>query len=120
MRGPGRSCRRPGRSHPPPAPVLAPRTLHPIRVTSMTNLAFLPVALGLMGFGPAGAGSGAAEPRKRPNVIILLTDDNGYGDLSCHGNPVLRTPNFDLLHDQSVRLPTFTSPRCVRQREASS
>ena len=33
-----------------------------------------------------------------PNVLILLTDDQGYGDLSCHGNPVLKTPAMDKLH----------------------
>lgn len=43
----------------------------------------------------------------RPNVIIILTDDQGYGDLSCHGNPVLKTPNLDKLHDQSVRFSDF-------------
>ena len=29
---------------------------------------------------------------KRPNILVILTDDQGYGDLSAHGNPVLKTP----------------------------
>lgn len=44
---------------------------------------------------------------KRANILIILTDDQGYGDLSCHGNPVLRTPNLDHLHSQAVRLTEF-------------
>ena len=39
-----------------------------------------------------------------PNVVLIITDDQGYGDLSCHGNPVLRTPNLDRLYEDSVRL----------------
>jgi arylsulfatase len=58
-----------------------------------------------------------AESPRRPNVLILLTDDNGYGDLSCHGNPVLRTPHFDRLHGQSVRLTDFhVAPMCTPTR----
>lgn len=53
----------------------------------------------------------------RPNVIILLTDDQGYGDLSCHGNPVLKTPNMDRLHEQSIRLTDFhVTPMCTPSR----
>lgn len=53
----------------------------------------------------------------RPNVIVLLTDDQGYGDLSCHGNPVLKTPNLDRLHSQSIRLVDFHSaPMCTPTR----
>jgi arylsulfatase A-like enzyme len=37
-------------------------------------------------------------------VIVLITDDQGYGDLACHGNRVIRTPNLDRLHARSVRL----------------
>ena len=59
----------------------------------------------------------AAEPPARPNVIVLLTDDMGYGDLSCHGNPVLRTPAIDRLHDESVRFTDFhVAPVCTPTR----
>ncbi len=55
--------------------------------------------------------------RGRPNVILVLTDDQGYGDLSCHGNPVLRTPNIDRLHGQSLRLTDFhVAPMCTPTR----
>jgi len=58
-----------------------------------------------------------AVDKQRPNVIIVITDDQGYGDLSCHGNPVLRTPNLDRLHAQSVRLTDFhVSPVCTPTR----
>ncbi len=44
---------------------------------------------------------------KRPNIIIVLSDDQGYGDLSCHGNPILKTSNMDRFHDESIRLTDF-------------
>jgi arylsulfatase len=54
---------------------------------------------------------------KKPNVIIILTDDQGYGDLSCHGNPVLKTPNLDRLHARSVRFTDFhVCPVCTPTR----
>jgi arylsulfatase len=65
---------------------------------------------------PAGR---AAETPARPNIIFLLTDDQGYGDLSCHGNPVLKTPNLDRLHDEGVRFTDFhVSPTCSPTRAA--
>lgn len=58
----------------------------------------------------------AAKPAP-PNVIIVLTDDQGYGDLGCHGNPVLKTPNLDRLHDESVRFTDFhVAPMCTPTR----
>ncbi len=54
---------------------------------------------------------------KRPNVIIILTDDQGYGDLGCHGHPALKTPHFDRLHAESLRLTDFhVTPMCAPSR----
>ena len=53
----------------------------------------------------------------RPNILFILIDDQGYGDLSCHGNPVLKTPNLDRLHDEGVRFTDFhVSPTCSPTR----
>lgn len=61
----------------------------------------------------------AADPVRRPNIIVILTDDQGYGDLSCHGNPILKTPNLDRLHDEAVRFTDFhVSPTCSPTRSA--
>src|SRR6188508_2184924 len=56
---------------------------------------------------------------RKPNIIFILTDDQGYGDLSCHGNPVLQTPNIDRLHREGVRFADFhVSPTCAPTRSA--
>jgi arylsulfatase len=56
----------------------------------------------------------AATP---PNIILILTDDQGYGDLSCHGNPILKTPSLDRLHRESMRFTDFhVSPTCAPTR----
>jgi arylsulfatase A-like enzyme len=66
--------------------------------------------------------AGLAEDTRRaaaakPNVIVLIVDDQGYGDLSCHGNPVLRTPHLDRLHAESVRFTDFhAAPVCTPTR----
>jgi len=55
----------------------------------------------------------------RPNIILVMTDDQGYGDLSCHGHPYLKTPNLDRLHGQSTRFIDFhVSPTCAPTRAA--
>ena len=55
----------------------------------------------------------------RPNILFLLSDDQGYGDVSAHGNPILKTPNIDKLHDQSLRFTNwFNSPTCAPTRSA--
>jgi arylsulfatase A len=38
-----------------------------------------------------------------PNILVVLCDDLGYGDVSCHGHPVIRTPNFDAFASQGIR-----------------
>ena len=53
----------------------------------------------------------------RPNVIVILTDDQGFADLGAHGNPRLKTPNLDKLHGESVRLTDFhVTPMCTPTR----
>ncbi|MEC9091231.1 MAG: arylsulfatase [Planctomycetota bacterium] len=53
----------------------------------------------------------------KPNVIIVMTDDQGYPELSVHGNPILQTPNLDRLHGQSIRLSDYhVSPMCTPTR----
>lgn len=54
---------------------------------------------------------------RRPNIVFVLTDDQGYGDIARHGNPIVQTPNLDRLHDQSVRFLDFhASPTCAPTR----
>src|SRR6516225_9392075 len=58
-----------------------------------------------------------AADAPRPNILFILIDDQGYGDMSCHGNPVLKTPNIDRLHDEGVRFTDFhVSPSCSPTR----
>ena len=45
--------------------------------------------------------------KRRPNLVFILTDDQGYGDLGCHGNSAIRTPNLDRFHGRSVRFTDF-------------
>ena len=60
-----------------------------------------------------------AASAARPNVLLIITDDQGYGDLACHGNPVIKTPALDRLHDESIRLTNFhVSPTCAPTRAA--
>ena len=54
-----------------------------------------------------------------PNVVLLVTDDQGFGDLRCHGNPVIKTPHLDKLYEQAVRFTDFhVDPTCAPTRAA--
>jgi arylsulfatase A-like enzyme len=54
-----------------------------------------------------------------PNVILIMTDDQGYGDLACHGNPSVKTPTLDQLYKESVRFTDFhVDPCCAPTRSA--
>jgi arylsulfatase len=53
----------------------------------------------------------------RPNIVLIITDDQGYGELACHGNPIIKTPNLDRLHAESTRFVAFhASPTCAPTR----
>lgn len=59
----------------------------------------------------------SATSAHRPNVIIILSDDQGYGDFSCHGNPILKTPALDKLNGESIRFSNFhVAPLCTPTR----
>ena len=59
----------------------------------------------------------AVAAQAPPNVIVVTTDDQGYGEFTCHGNPLTDTPNIDQLARQSVRLTDFhVAPMCTPTR----
>lgn len=52
-----------------------------------------------------------------PNIIFIITDDQGFGDLGAHGNPILQTPSLDHLHSESLRLTDYhVAPTCSPTR----
>jgi arylsulfatase len=58
-----------------------------------------------------------AEPAPRPNVLLVVMDDMGYGDLSCHGSPHIATPHLDALYASAMRLTDFhVAPMCSPTR----
>jgi len=66
-----------------------------------------------------GSVSLAAEAQEsRPNVLVILCDDLGYGDLGCFGHPVIRTPNLDRLASQGLKLTSCyaAAPVCSPSR----
>jgi uncharacterized sulfatase len=55
-------------------------------------------------------GINAAHAPRRPNVIIILADDMGYGELACFGHPKFKTPNLDRMAAEGARLTQFNTP----------
>jgi arylsulfatase len=77
------------------------------------------LALFLLAGLPLAASAAGSLAGKKPNVVFILADDMGYGDVSAHGNPVLKTPNIDRLHAEGVRFTDFhVSPTCSPTRSA--
>lgn len=71
---------------------------------------------------PVGAVSAAAQnsPRSRPNFVVIVTDDQGIGDVGCYGHPEVRTPNLDRLAASGVRFTQWyaNAPICSASRAA--
>jgi arylsulfatase A-like enzyme len=81
--------------------------------TSIQRRDFLRAMPGVLGAGPL-----AAASARRPNVIVIVTDDHGVGDVGCFGNPEVRTPNFDRLAASGVRFTQWyaNAPVCSASR----
>jgi hypothetical protein len=75
----------------------------------MRSLVFFLAALMLVA-----AGSADAQTPRRPNIILIVADDLGYGDLGVQGGRDVKTPNLDRLAAQGVRTPTPTMPAARR------
>ncbi len=87
----------------------------------MNQFRFLTVAVGvlcaLLRAQPLPA---AAAPASKPNIIVILADDLGYGDLGCYGHPTMRTPNLDRMAAEGMRFTDFYSAAevCTPSRAA--
>ena len=84
-------------------------------MTAFTRRAFLRTAA----FGAAApAGLAQAPPARRPDILLLVSDDQGYRDLGCYGGPAIRTPHLDRLAAEGVRLTNFyvSWPACTPSR----
>jgi len=68
---------------------------------------------------PPGKKAAEKPAVRQPNIVYVMTDDQGYGDIAAHGNPVIRTPHLDRLWRESVRFTEFhASPTCSPTRAA--
>jgi arylsulfatase A-like enzyme len=80
---------------------------------SITQLASTTIVVAVLG----AVASHAAAAAERPNVLVILTDDQGWGDLSVHGNTNLSTPNVDSLAHDGARFERFyVCPVCSPTR----
>lgn len=91
--------------------------------TQLSLLCRLSLVLTILGTTLAGRLSAGDADRvvekKQPNVLLIIADDQGYGDIGFHGNSMIETPHLDQLAKQSVRLTNFhVDPTCAETRAA--
>jgi arylsulfatase A-like enzyme len=76
--------------------------------------------LGGLFLSPATADGASADRATKPNIIVILADDLGYGELGCYGHPRFKTPNIDRMAAEGVWLTQFNTPMayCAPTRAA--
>jgi arylsulfatase A-like enzyme len=86
----------------------------------LTRREFVASAVAASALTAAAAGGSRAAQAERPNVLYIMADDMGWGDLSCYGRPDYETPNLDRLAAEGVRFtqaysaaPVCTPTRCA-------
>lgn len=84
----------------------------------MRRFVFLQFTVVLL-LGMPGAAARQPATLQRPNVVLVITDDVGYGDLGSYGSPDIKTPHIDRLAKEGVRLTDFyAAPQCTPTRAA--
>jgi len=84
-----------------------------------TSFVFVLVSLVGMCITNAVLAAGPNAPNNVPNIVLIITDDQGYAPVGRHGHPWLKTPNLDALYDTSTRFSRFlVSPTCSPTRSA--
>lgn len=61
-----------------------------------------------------------AEQQLPPNIVVIFCDDMGYGDLSCYGNPTIKTPNIDRLASEGMKFTQFYTGAAISTPSRSS
>ena len=84
--------------------------------SKLTKAAIFLLSIGTAILGGCSSNRGT-ESQKKPNILLIMTDDQGYGDVGYHGNPYVRTPVIDSLAAAAARIdPFYVSPVCAPTR----
>jgi arylsulfatase A-like enzyme len=79
--------------------------------------AWTPLAALVLAWVVAASPGQAQQPAPRPNIVVFLTDDQGYADLSSYGHPTINTPSIDRMAREGIRLTSFyAAPSCTPSR----